>query len=974
MDGPRRLAIGGRRQLTLLSFLLLHANEAVSSDAVSDAIWGPARSRSDNRLPMAIVRLRRALEPLNRNGEPPLRTVGSCYMLSVGPGELDAEAFRAGVQAGRRALQAGEAGRAAELLVTALGLWRGPALAEVAFEDFAQAETRRLEELRLVAIETRIDADLELGRHHELVGELEALVSKQPTREGLAAQLMVALYRCGRQADALEVYRRTRTHLIEELGLDPGPALRALQIEILEQVPSLQLGRAPLPLVEVSFAVDPAALPVASTATIGRRGEVEALCDLFTRRGVRLVTLTGPGGVGKTRVALEAAHALQASFADGACWVELAGVARPEDVGSTVTKALGVTPVPGERAEDTLPRAVAGKRLLLVIDNFEHVLDAAGLVGELHGTCPQLGLLITSREALNLTGEHRVVVAPLAVPALTDAVSVDEIESTDASALLLAAARRHDSRFFVTPSGAPAIARICARLDGLPLALELAAARTEVLSVEELDGLLEASGDELGAAPRDAPARHHTMSATIEWSYRLLNTDEEHAFARFAVFAGGATLDAARSVTGATASAIEALIAKSLLERRRQAPGRTRLVMLETIKQYALARLTEDLDERAAREAHLEYYLRIVGHATPFLSTHAERDALVAIDTEIDNILGALAWALEQAPERALRLAGKLGDYWYISGDAEGLPWLDAVIRAAPEGAPPEALARAHLARSQQLFFRMEHPAGAEAARTSLELYERAGEHAGISNANNWLSTFALVRGEVDEMRKHAELSCQHAGRAGDDHLLGRALLSLASALPSQERRRAVERGAELLTQAGNYRDLAIGYSNAAWEALKEDDLTEAVAWLELALHTVEHARAPHTLVLILGNLGFANLLCTDFELARAAFARQLDLCSDHGLPSGAHEGLAGLAALAALNGETRKSARLLGAAHALGWPTGEAQPIANRLEHEFFAPARARCAPDAWRREQQIGATLSFEEAISYALADPGP
>ena len=180
MDGERRLAIGGRRQLTLLAFLLLHANEAVSSDAVSDAIWGPARSRSDNRLPMAVARLRRSLEPLNRNGDPRLQTVGGGYMLSVGPGELDAEAFRAGVQAGRRALRAGEAGRAAELLVSALGLWRGPALAEVAFEDFAQAETRSLEELRLVAIESRFEAELQLGHHQDLIGELEALVTGEP--------------------------------------------------------------------------------------------------------------------------------------------------------------------------------------------------------------------------------------------------------------------------------------------------------------------------------------------------------------------------------------------------------------------------------------------------------------------------------------------------------------------------------------------------------------------------------------------------------------------------------------------------------------------------------------------------------------------------------------------------------------------------------------------------------------------------
>jgi class 3 adenylate cyclase len=243
--GQERLAVDGRRQLSLLAFLLLNANRAVSSDRVRDAIWGPARSGADNRLQMAIARLRRALEPRDHDGESMLRTVGGGYMLSVGPGDLDAEAFTTGAREGRRALEAGEASRAAELLTQALGLWRGPPLAEVAFEDFAQPEIRRLQELRLVAIEARVDAELQLGRQAELIGELEALVTEQPARERLAAQLMLALYHCGRQADALQAYQRTRTHLAEELGLEPGPALKTLQTQILEQASSLDAAAAP---------------------------------------------------------------------------------------------------------------------------------------------------------------------------------------------------------------------------------------------------------------------------------------------------------------------------------------------------------------------------------------------------------------------------------------------------------------------------------------------------------------------------------------------------------------------------------------------------------------------------------------------------------------------------------------------------------------------------------------------------------
>ena len=237
----RRLDLGGRRQLALFAFLVLHANRAVSRDALIDAVWGSEHSSSDNRLSTAIARLRRALEPLNSGGESPLRTVSGGYMLAVAPGELDSQAFADGVSSGRRALEAGDPRAASELVEQALALWRGPALAEVAFEDFAQPEIRQLEEMRLEALEVRVDADLELGRHAHLVGELEGLLAEHPARERVASQLMLALYRCGRQGDALEVYQRTRGRLAEQLGLEPGPGLKTLQAQIFEQSPSLAL-------------------------------------------------------------------------------------------------------------------------------------------------------------------------------------------------------------------------------------------------------------------------------------------------------------------------------------------------------------------------------------------------------------------------------------------------------------------------------------------------------------------------------------------------------------------------------------------------------------------------------------------------------------------------------------------------------------------------------------------------------------
>jgi DNA-binding SARP family transcriptional activator len=317
-QGGERLALGGPRQLTLFAFLALHANRAISSDALTDAVWGPARSDADNRLQMAIARLRKALEPLNGAGGSRLQTVRGGYLLSVAPGELDADAFRAGVDAGMRALDAGSAAQAADLLRGALALWRGPPLAEVAFEDFAQGEIRRLEELRIRALECRIDAELAMGRHAELIGELEGLLADSPTREHLAGQLILALYRSGRQADALDAYQRVRAALSTELGLEPGPALKALQVEILEQAASLDLAagphrrgpdweatsreRAPMPVRLRPYG------PLVFAGRLRERAALSSALSDVAEQSRQAAFVTGEPGIGKTRLVSEFAR------------------------------------------------------------------------------------------------------------------------------------------------------------------------------------------------------------------------------------------------------------------------------------------------------------------------------------------------------------------------------------------------------------------------------------------------------------------------------------------------------------------------------------------------------------------------------------------------------------------------------------------------------------------------------------------
>jgi tetratricopeptide (TPR) repeat protein len=398
--------------------------------------------------------------------------------------------------------------------------------------------------------------------------------------------------------------------------------------------------------------------------------------------------------------------------------------------------------------------------------------------------------------------------------------------------------------------------------------------------------------------------------------------------------------------------------------------GTTRLVMLETIRQYALRELDDGPERDALRRRHCDYYLRLVEQTVPRLSTLDERRAVAALDAEIDNVRSALSWAIQAAPQTGLRLAGRLGRYWRIRSYPEALQWLERAVRAAGEEAPPIDRARALVYLAAQLELRSKGEVAIDRLREALELYRQADDHAGISETLRRLADAVGVYAEDAAGDRHyAQEACRHARLAGDDRLLGSALGVLA-AVSGRQRRELLEQAAELLIPLGAFREVAGAYSTAAYVALSEDHIDEATSLLDTALQAASRIDDPWETMIVLGNVGLARLFAGDAEHAREAFERELRLAIEHRFLKGADEAVAGLAAVAAANGRDEVAARLRGAALALGYPPATFDKrIDDRLDRMYIGPARTRYGHAAWGIAESDGAALSYSEAAAYAL-----
>jgi predicted ATPase/DNA-binding SARP family transcriptional activator len=893
--------LGGPQQRALLRRLLLSANRVVSVDRLVDAVWGErAPKRARESLQVYVSHLRKAVP----DGVARIRWEQGGYRIVVEDAELDALYFERLVARGRDLFAAGDALGAAAAFEEALALWRGG----VEGDGAADPEIARLEEVRLTALEDRVEAELALGRHRELVPELEALVAQEPLRERLRQQLMLALYRSGRQADALAAYQDARRALVDELGLEPSAELRELEAAILRQDPRLTVEPAELRARR--------RLPAPPTPLIGRRREVDEVCALLGGEK-RLVTLTGPGGTGKTRVAIQAAYDLAEQFTDGVAFVGLAALRDPELVLSEIATALEVSNGHDPRA--ALAGHLRERNELLVIDNFEQVDEAAPALTSLLADAPALKLLVTSRRPLRVYGEHEFPVAPLAL---------------DEEAVPLFLERAHAAGRSLQAS--EDVREICGRLDCLPLAIELVAARARELTLTEMRQMLTSRLELASRGPRDLPARQQTLRATIEWSYTLLDEHERLLFDRLGVFAGGCSAEGAAAVCDGDRETLASLVEKSLLVRQNG-----RFTMLETIREFAAARLAEREDAVETHERHARWLLALAQDADEILREGGgdQAAALARLETEHDNFRAALAWSAAADPELGLALAFALGYFWEFRG---------------------------HVAEGQLLLDR----ALAEAPRADAGLRARALTRSGV---------LAQMRGDLDSAVARFQTAGDLATQNDDRVIVARSLRNLGNVAKERgEYQRAQELHEEALVIAEELGDrvgMSTSLINLADDSLARGDYEAAAAYGRESASVAREVRHDLSLGTALLNVGLAHLRLGAVADAAAAYDEALEICERLGYGEGAAYAFLGLAAIVADRGQHGDAALLLGAADRLIDDAGAVLEATERpLRDETVERLTRELGADVLARQLTAGAELSLGNAIRTArhLAAP--
>jgi predicted ATPase/DNA-binding SARP family transcriptional activator len=1014
----------------LLADLLAHDGHPVSADRLAEDLWGGGRRPgSPTRAVQAKVsQLRRALAGAEPGGRELVASVAAGYVLDAGDESVDAVRFAA-LAAQARATP--DPAAKAALLADALALWRGPAFADFRDEEFARAAMARLDEQRLTVVEELAEARLALGEHALLADELGDLVAQHPLRERLRAAHVLALYRAGRQGEALASFGTLRTRLVEELGLDPGPELVALHRAILGHDPALTAVPAPA----TSGARPRSNLPAPVTGLVGRSAAVAAARDRLATG--RLVTLTGPGGVGKTRLALEVASQVAGEFADGAWFVDLTAIgagtradASPAGVAELVAAVLGVRDEAGGRPSvrpadltHQLCDALRSQRLLLVLDNCEHVVErAAGLVVALLAAAPGLRVLATSREPLAVAGETLQEIPPLDLPA--DPGDLTTVAASGAVQVFTERAAAAAPGFALDATNAAAVAAICTRLDGLPLALELAAARVRVLGVQGVAQRLDDRFRLLAGGRRDAPQRQRTLREVIDWSWELLTAPERAVLRRMAVHAGGCTLAAAEAVCAgadvepdAVLDVLARLVDRSLVVAGEGAPDDAegpRYRLLQSVAAYGREQLAAAGELHDVQVRHQTHHTALAERAEPHLYGPDQRRWLQRLDAESANLRVALDGAVARgAGDLALRLVGAMSWYWYLRGRHREAH--RALGGALAVGGPPAAAARAGAWRAgfamlvgtgsdllrggraalaaydgvdeprqrarAEWFLAHAHlhfgdvPTGDEFSAAALAAFRGVDDGWGIAAALSSRAKVAMFRGELataehaatDSRRRFVELGDRWGRLLADDMLAYHAEVTGDHATAARLHREDLRIAEDLqLWTDASYRLSGLGRI-----ALLTRDFTAAAELHERARRLATDQGNPFAAEYAQVGLGLGARRQGDLDAAEAhlgaALARNRALQADYG---GAYYGitllLAELGFVAELRGDAARATDLHSEALAAARAVGEPRAVA--LAVEGLAGAAA-VAGDHVRAARLLGAASAGREAVGAPL-----
>jgi predicted ATPase/DNA-binding SARP family transcriptional activator len=976
--GDQAVAGVNTRLQALLAYLLLHRGAPVPRQQLAFLFWpDSAEAQARTNLRQLLHSLKQTLPEAEHFVQADAQTL---QWRAAAPVRLDVAEFEDALARAAAAEQHADAPALRAALEQAVAAYQGDLLPS-GYDDWLLPERERLRQAYSTALDRLVRLLERQGDAREAIACAERLLRHDPLREETYRVLMRLYAACGDRAGALRVYHTCAAVLERELAVEPSAATR----EAYEQLFARRVEAPARPLKPPQ--PPNTNLPVPLTSFVGREAELAEITQLL--QTTRLLTLTGPGGCGKTRLALEAGTNQLDDYPDGVWWVELAALSDAALVPQAVATGLGVREPSGRPALDTLIDYLRAKQLLLLLDNCEHLVEASAQLAEQCLTaCAHLHILATSREALSIGGETTWLVPSLSLPESPQTSTVEELSRYEAIRLFVERAAAVLPTFRLTAANGSHVAQICRRLDGIPLAIELAAARVKVLPVEQIAARLDDVFHLLTAGRRTALPRHQTLQAAMDWSYELLSDTERVLFRRLAVFAGGFTLEAAEAVCageGLEASAVLALLShlvdKSLIAVTQD--GATRYRLLDTIRQYAHHKLREAGEADVFQRQHAAFFLSLAKTAEPKMKS-AERGVWMdRLDVEHDNLRAALGWSREsEAAEMVLELAGALYWFWYFRGYlAEARGWLEAALALgeAPtteRGTP--ARANALFAAGSIAWAQSDYRASRTWLEKSAALWRRLGAEgrSGLAYALPLLGQAAAALGDIDAGRALQEESLAIFREVGDRWGLAVAFCAVAGAATIFQGNDALggplyEASLAIFREFGDNWGISLALRGLARLAFRHGEYAAARSRIEEALRIQREAGAKWEIAQSLVGLGGVLQSQGDDERAAAVFQEGLALNRELGSRYGVAMSLGGLGWVAVAQGQPERAARLFGQVEVLreasGVPIFE---LVRSLWESMVDTARGALSEEAFARAWAEGRAMTLEEAIADALS----